>query len=137
MEFLKFLRISQENTCVGVSYKKAAKFSQSCWHQLVQELIKILSLVKHIFLLEKKLNFQGWKNADVLTHKVSNIAVNLSSGTVLLSILGLWNCSLLEKRTSSMKNTSQWQLLALTIYLWANSYVIIFEHFLVCVLKTS
>ena len=131
-----FANFTGKCLCWSLFYKKAAKFSQSCWHQLVQELIKILSLVKHIFLLEKKLNFQGWKNADVLTHKVSNIAVNLSSGTVLLSILGLWNCSLLEKRTS-MKNISQWQLLALTIYLWANSYVIIFEHFLVCILKTS
>ena len=38
-----------------------------CWHQLVQELITKLLVLKCIFILDKKLNFQGWKNTCVLT----------------------------------------------------------------------
>ena len=54
--------------------------------------IKKISLLKYIFLLDKKYNIQSWKNADVL-----HVAENPTTGTVLQLICSVKKSAFLEK----------------------------------------
>ena len=64
--------------------------TQSCWYQLVQELVRKLPVLKQLFLLEKKLNFPSWEIAvlsNIKDHVLQKSPYMIISEHTLLCLL--------------------------------------------------
>lgn len=69
--------------------------SQSFWHKFSMQLV--ISLLKHAFLLEKKLNFQSWKT-QVFSHIKHHMSQKIWQIKLFFNqFLGLPKCLLLTK----------------------------------------
>ena len=87
------------------------------WNQLVEEPTTEMPAIKHIILLEKNAHFLSQESVSVITHGGSHIKGNPTTTTALsINFQSYKSVLSWKKRTPFIKNTSQWQLLAL-IYL--------------------
>ena len=73
MSLLKKNKSNEEEEVLLQKKEKSCKIkscqlgTQNCWHQFAQQLTK-LPVLKRIFHLEKRFNFQTLEDAAVLTH---------------------------------------------------------------------
>ena len=87
--------------------------------------------------MEKKLNFQSWEDAGVLAYQGLHITENMTAGTVL-SIRYVAQQKFPLKETKNKFYDGYLSLAAsLALLSLRKVYVIISEHSLLCILKTS